>query len=275
MKNTLAWGSNKFVSPIGLGCSRIGSFSNSLSHSDIQRLLGAALEAGVTIFDTSDVYGQGDSERELGRCLAGHRRAQAIVVTKGGKLFSNKMRLLRPFKPLLKPLLSRGGRKVVTERRSDEISEDFSPAHITRAVEGSLKRLRTDRLDGFLLHSPKSAALQPELWDTLRRLRDAGKIDRYGVSCDTIDVLQASLKSPDTALLELPFDVLESIEGTPIAEEIVRRNILVLAREVLRFQPGIEVRKAISKAASMPCVSTVIVGTTNVDHLRESISAIA
>lgn len=274
MKNTLVWGSNKYVSPIGLGCSRIGSFSNSLSHSDIQRLLGAALEAGVTIFDTSDVYGQGDSERELGRFLAGHRQTQAIVVTKGGKLFSNKMRLLRPFKPLLKPLLSRRGRKAVTERRSDEISEDFSPAHITRSVHGSLSRLRTDRLDGFLLHSPKSTSLQPEVWETLHRLHDAGKIDKYGVSCDTIEVLQASLKSLHTTLLELPFDVLASIESTPIQEEILRRNILVLAREVIRFQPGIDVRKAISNAEGMPCVSTVVVGTTNVDHLRESISAI-
>jgi len=274
MKKTLAWGSNKYISPVGLGCSRIGSFSNSLSHSELQRLLGAAFDAGVTVFDTSDVYGQGDSEREIGRFMTGPRRDQAIVVTKGGKLFSNKMRLLRPFKPLLKPLLSRRGRKAVTEKRSDEISEDFSPAHIARSVDGSLSRLRTDRLDGFLLHSPKSMALQPELWEMLRRLRDSGKIDRYGVSCDTRDVLEASLRNPEVALLELPFDVLASIEGTSIAEEIVKRNIFVLAREVLRFQPGVAPGKAVAKAASMPCVSSVIVGTTNVDHLRETISSV-
>jgi len=139
MKGSLVQNSNKALSAIGLGCSQIGSFNSPLSRSDIQSLLAAAFDSGVSVFDTSDIYGQGDSERELGRFLAGHRREAAFVVTKGGKLFSNRMRLLRPFKPLLKPLLARGGGGAITARRAGEISEDFSSAHIIRAVEGSLR----------------------------------------------------------------------------------------------------------------------------------------
>ena len=276
MKSTGLENSQKTLSIIGLGCSRIGSFSNPLSSSEIRLLLAKAFDSGVTVFDTSDVYGQGDSERELGRFLAGGRRAEAFVVTKGGKLFSGKMRLLRPFKPLLKPLLSRRGRGAVTARRSDEISEDFSAAHIIAAVEGSLRRLRTDTLDGFLLHSPPVSAVgQHSLWEALARLKQSGKIAAFGISCDTRAVLDASLKVPGATLLELPYDVLREIENSDSAREIARNKIAVLAREVIRFQPDVAPERAIRNAASMPLVSTVIVGTTKVPNLQSAIAAVS
>jgi aryl-alcohol dehydrogenase-like predicted oxidoreductase len=276
MKRTPIEGSSKTLSAIGLGCSRIGSFGNPLSSSDVRLLLAAAFDSGVSVFDTSDVYGQGDSERELGRFLAGKRRTEAFVVTKAGKLFSRKMQLLRPFKPLLKPLLSRRGRGAITARRSDEISHDFSPAHILAAVEGSLRRLRTDTLDGFLLHSPPASAVsQHALWETLARLKDSGKIATFGVSCDTKEVLEASLKVPGATLLQLPYDVLTEIENSDIAAEIARMKMVVLAREVIRFQPEIAPEKAIRNAGLMPLVSTVIVGTTKIPNLQSAIAAIS
>ena len=273
MKRTSVEGSNKVLSAVGLGCSRVGSFSNPLSGSEVRRLLAAAFDSGVSVFDTADVYGQGDSERELGRFLSGHRRDAAFVVTKGGKLFSTKMRLMRPFKPLLKPLLSRGGRSAVTARRTDEISSDFSPSQIVRAVEGSLRRLRADTLDGFLLHSPPASVVAgASIWEAIVRLKQAGKITTFGVSCDTKEVLAQSLKVPGLSLLELPYDVL-SVMDADVAGEIARRKILVLAREVIRFQPNIAPETAIANAASMPMVSTVIVGTSKIQNLRTAVAA--
>lgn len=275
MKKSVLQGSNKALSAIGLGCSRIGSFNSPLSRSDIRSLLAAAFDSGVSVFDTSDVYGQGDSERELGRFLAGPRREAAFVVTKGGKLFSKKMRLLLPFKPLLKPLLARGARETISARRKDEMSEDFSSAHIVRAVEGSLRRLLADQLDGFLLHSPPASTVRdPSIWETIIRLRDAGKIANFGVSCDTRDVVDASLRVPELTLLELPYNVLAVMDNTDSAREIARRQIVVLAREVIRCQPGVEPNKAIRNAASMRLVSTVIVGTSKIQNLRSAISAV-
>jgi aryl-alcohol dehydrogenase-like predicted oxidoreductase len=275
MKGNLVQSSNKTLSAIGLGCSRIGSFNSPLSRSDIRSLLAAAFDSGVSVFDTADVYGQGDSERELGRFLAGHRREAAFVITKGGKLFSRKMRLLRPFKPLLKPLLAQGGRKTISDRRTDEISEDFSSAHIVRAVEGSLRRLRADKLDGFLLHSPPASVVSnPSIWETIVRLRDSGKIASFGVSCDTEDVLEASLRVPELTLLELPYNVLVAMDNSDNGREIARRQIVVLAREVIRCQPGIEPDKAIQNAASMRLVSTVIIGTSKIQNLQSAISAV-
>jgi len=276
MKRTFLPGPDKYLSIIGLGCSRIGSFSNSHSSSETQRLLAAAFDSGVTVFDTADVYGQGDSERELGRFLTGDRANKAFVVTKGGKLFSRKMRFLRPFKPLLRPLLSKRGGAAVAARRTEEISEDFSPRHIAGAVEGSMRRLRTDRIDSYILHSPPVAAINhPALWETLSRLKESGKIATLGISCDTIDVLIEALKVPNIDLLELPYDVLTAIHNSPRANEIAQRKIIVLAREIIRFQPDIAPAAAISNAARMPLVSTVIVGTTKMHNLRSAVAAVS
>src|ERR1700730_5297768 len=89
------------LSVLGLGCSRIGSFSNPTPLEQIQRTLERALDLGITVFDTADVYGQGDSERVLGRFLKS-RRDRAFVISKVGKTISAKMRMMRPFKPFLR-----------------------------------------------------------------------------------------------------------------------------------------------------------------------------
>jgi aryl-alcohol dehydrogenase-like predicted oxidoreductase len=61
------------LSVLGIGCSRVGSISNSVSIGQIEATLDAAVEAGINFFDTANIYGQGDSERALGRLLRRHR----------------------------------------------------------------------------------------------------------------------------------------------------------------------------------------------------------
>src|SRR5688500_14762754 len=131
------FGADKTAWPVlGLGCSRIGSLGNPVPMRDIRALLERSLDLGVNLLDTADIYGQGDSEREIGRLLAG-RRDRAFVVTKVGKLFSRKMRLMRPLKPLLKPLLAkvRSAKGAVVGQRDANLATDFSPEHITAAAE--------------------------------------------------------------------------------------------------------------------------------------------
>ncbi len=104
------------VSRLGLGCSQVGSFGNPASLAQSRALIRQALDLGVNHFDTADIYGQGDSERAIGQAIQG-RRGEAFVVTKFGKRFSAKMRLLRPLKPLIKPLLrTRGAPSCCTDR---------------------------------------------------------------------------------------------------------------------------------------------------------------
>ena len=123
--------------------------------------LRAACERGVNFFDTADFYGFGHSEKVLGEALRG-RRDQAVIATKGG-------------------LLDASG------------AQDFSPAHLRRALEASLQRLGTDYVDLYQLHSPPIDLLarQPEILDGLEDLRREGKVRAYG----------ASVRSPDEGLV--------------------------------------------------------------------------
>jgi len=97
----------------------------------------------------------GVDDQRVGAALAGGARLGAFVITKGGRLFSAKARLLAWLKPVIRPMLAaraQGG--AVSARRAEMLGADWSPAALTRSLEGSLRRLRTDAVDGFILHSP-------------------------------------------------------------------------------------------------------------------------
>lgn len=258
---------------LGLGCSRIGSFGNPASMGDIRALLERSLDLGVNLLDTADIYGQGDSEREIGRLLAG-RRDRAFVVTKVGKRFSRKMRLMRPLKPLLKPLLASANSAVVGQRDAN-LATDFSPGHVTAAAEASLRRLNFDSVDALLLHSPPAAEITPAVGEALAGLKRAGKIRHFGISCDDLRALKAALEIPGVELLELPLDVIDQAIGMRLTDVIRKRSIGVLAREVIRLQPGVPAAKALRQAASRATVTSVILGTSSVRHLEEAVAALA
>ena len=271
------FGTNGAALPVlGLGCSRRGSLGNPVPMRDIRALLERSLELGVNLFDTADIYGQGDSEREIGRLLAG-RRDRAFVVTKVGKRFSRTMRLMRPFKPLLKPLLARAksAKSAVVGRRDANLATNFSPEHITAAAEASLHRLGFDSIEGLLLHSPPAAEITPDVGEALAALKNAGKVSHFGISCDDLPALKAALEIPGVELLELPLDVIDAAIETGLSDEIRQRSVGVLAREVVRLQPGLSPTKALQQAASRACVTSVILGTSNTRHLEEAVAALA
>src|SRR5919204_3802099 len=151
------------VSALGLGCWAIGgpwTFNGQpagwgeVDDDESIRAIRHALDLGVTLFDTADVYGCGHSERVLGRALAG-RRDDAVIVTKVGNVFDEQTR-------------TAGG-------------SDLSPAYLRRACDASLRRLDTDRIDVYLIHNgfdgPEDV---PAVIDVLEELGAAGKLRWYG-----------------------------------------------------------------------------------------------
>lgn len=272
---TPASAGGKTLSRLGVGCSRIGSFNNPTPLAETRAMLEAALAAGVTVFDTASIYGQGDSERELGRLLKG-RAERAFVVTKIGKRFSAKMRLARPFKPLIKALLPAGGRQAVTAAREGQMAEDFTPARFAAQVEGCLRRLRMETVDGLLLHSPPVSVIQdPAVAAALATLQDRGLVGRWGVSVDTLAELEAATSMPGVSLLQIPFDVIEAIASTPLEARLAQAPITIFAREVIRFQPTLTPPQAVSRAASQPLIDCTIVGASSRTHLSGLIKAVA
>ena len=264
------------LSALALGCSQIGSFGHSASGADWRRLIDRALDLGVTAFDTADIYGQGDSERQIGRALAGRRDA-GFVITKIGKGFSPLMGALRPFKPVLKPVLrlaGSGAGAAVRGRREGVMRSDFTAAHLAAALDASLRRLRFDHVDVLLLHGPPAALYRdPAVAETMAGFVRAGKAARVGASCETLDDLKAALGLPGLGALQLSLALLDAAEAAGLGAALTEAGRLVLVREVVLAQPRLTPAQAVAAAARRPGVASVVVGTSRIDHLEELVAA--
>jgi aryl-alcohol dehydrogenase-like predicted oxidoreductase len=139
------------VSVVGLGCN---NFGKRLDLDGTAAVLDAALEAGVTFFDTADVYGEGESERLMGEVLAG-RRDEYVLATKFGWELSGEEA----------PKVPRGSRE-----------------YIRWAIEGSLKRLRVEKVDLYQYHHPDGVTPIEETLGALDELVQEGVVEAIGCS---------------------------------------------------------------------------------------------
>src|SRR5438105_5724242 len=146
--------SGLLVSVVGLGCN---NFGGRLDVDGTRAVVDAAIDAGITLFDTSDTYGgTGGSERALGEIL-GSRRDQIVLATKFGHQKADM-----GYGPAAG---AKGGR-----------------AYVRRAVEGSLRRLRTDYIDLYQLHTPDPVTPLEETLAALHELVLEGKVRYLGHS---------------------------------------------------------------------------------------------
>jgi aryl-alcohol dehydrogenase-like predicted oxidoreductase len=137
------------VSVVGLGTN---NFGRRCDYEQTLAVIDAALDAGVTLLDTADIYGQGTSEEYIGRALEG-RRERVVIATKFGSEMDE-----RP-----------------EERRGN-------PDYIQWAVEGSLRRLRTDVIDVYQMHEPDPLTPIEETLGALNDLVADGKVRWIGSS---------------------------------------------------------------------------------------------
>jgi aryl-alcohol dehydrogenase-like predicted oxidoreductase len=222
------------VSELGLGCARIGGIFQSDSSAFVT-LLEAARDQGITFFDTADMYSQGESEALIGRAFQ-RRRHEVVIASKVGYCLPTQRRLIARVKPLVRPLirLLRIKRENLPSAVRGAISQDFSPGYICKAVEASLRRLRTDYLDVLQLHSPPAEIVRQGEWSqALEALRRAGKVRCYGISCDTLEAAEAALQYPDVACLQLVVSLVEQRFAQAIAPRARAQQVAVIARECL------------------------------------------
>lgn len=234
MESRAFGGTSLRVSEVGLGCARLGG----IFQQDVRPfldLVAAAVDSGITFFDTADMYSQGESETLLGRALRG-KRDRVVIATKAGYRLPARRRLLSRLKPLVRPLIRALGlrREQFPASVRGEPTQEFSPAYLRRAVEGSLRRLRTDRIDLFQLHSPPADVIERAEWlEALEALRREGKILHWGISCDTADAALAALRQPGAASIQIPLSLIERRVAEAALPAARERGVAVIAREVL------------------------------------------
>jgi aryl-alcohol dehydrogenase-like predicted oxidoreductase len=281
------------VSLAGLGCN---NFGRRLDAKRTDAVVHAALDAGVTLFDTADLYGDGASEEFLGRAL-GSGRDEAVIVTKFG--------MKAP-------------------------PAGFTPADprwVTRACEESLRRLGTDHIDVYLLHRPDPETPIADTLGALNVLVDQGKVREIGCSNFSAEQLDESVvaasagglrsfvtvqnqyslvhRDPEAEVLPvcerlalsfMPYFPLASGvltgkyrrgepvpsgtrlggSGGEVAEKVIDESRLAAAERLTEFAGSrghTLLELALSWLATKPVVATVIAGATSVDQVRANAAA--
>ena len=171
------------VSEIGFGTWGIGGNAyGQVDDNESKRALRTAFELGINFYDTADLYGNGHSEKLLGEIFAAERD-KVVITTKGGTL----------------------------PHTTFEMPQDFSSEHLKNALGRSLKRLRTDYIDLYLLHSPKIEEIRAskDLMRTLNAFQREGKIRAYGISARTPQDAMVAINEFDFRVVEVNFNMID------------------------------------------------------------------
>jgi len=196
------------VTPLGLGCMRLSSkgwFATDGREIDFGEVddeqsvktINMAIDMGINLFDTATTYGAGHNEELLGRAIAG-RRGEVVIVSKAGGYIDEEKRIFGV-----------GGKRFY----------DIDPREVIGFIDDSLRRLKTDYIDVYLLHSPytddnidldKAAAVR----DAMEEVVQEGKLRGYGWSTDWPDQLKCFMEGPHCIGTEQDFSIFAGNEET-------------------------------------------------------------
>ncbi|WP_320068007.1 aldo/keto reductase [Micromonospora sp. RTGN7] len=168
----------RHVGVVGLGTWQLGADWGQVDEDDAMAVLAAAVDSGVTFLDTADVYGDGRSERLIGRFLAARPDAGLTVATKMG-------------------------------RRVEQRPEAYTAENFRAWIDRSRANLGVDTLDLVQLHCPPTAVFGDDrVFDALDALVAAGRIAGYGVSVETCDQALTAIARPGVASVQIILNAL-------------------------------------------------------------------
>jgi aryl-alcohol dehydrogenase-like predicted oxidoreductase len=189
------------VSEISLGTWAFGGDWGTVGEDDAYAALNRAVDLGVNFLDTADVYGDGRSEKLIGRLLRDRPDDEILVATKAGR------------------------------RLDPHSAEGYNYENLSAFVERSLQNLGVEALDLLQLHCPPTETYrQDSTFEALDRLQEAGKVRNYGVSVEKVEEARMALSYPNVKTVQIIFNIFRqkpADEFFPLAEE---RNVGILAR---------------------------------------------
>ena len=188
------------VSEIGFGAWQIGADWGEVDETAAMETLHAAADAGVTFFDTADVYGDGRSERLVGRLLRERPGDGITVATKMG-------------------------------RRLDQTVANYSPAHFRAWNDRSRENLGVETLDLVQLHCPPTDLYyHPEVFADLDAMVDEGRIAAYGVSVERVEEALKAIEYPGVATVQIIANPFRQRPTGLFFAEARRRGVGVIVR---------------------------------------------
>lgn len=188
------------VSAISFGTWAIGAEWGTVNDQESLAALHRALDNGVNLFDTADVYGDGRSERLLSQ-LREERSEPFYIATKAGR------------------------------RLNPHVAEGYNQRNITAFVERSLRNLKTERLDLLQLHCPPTPVYyMPEVFEVLDDLTNQGKLRYYGVSVEKVEEALKAIEYPGVQSVQIIFNIFRQRPRELFFAEAQRRRVGILAR---------------------------------------------
>src|ERR687884_1246382 len=188
------------VSEIGFGAWQIGPDWGDVADDDAMATLHAAVDAGVTFFDTADVYGDGRSERLVGRLLRERAGEPLFVATKMG-------------------------------RRLEQTVANYSPEHFRAWNDRSRENLGVETLPLVQLHCPPTDLYyHPEVFEDLEAMVAEGRIEHYGVSVERVEEALKAIEYPNLATVQIIFNPFRQRPAHVFFGEAARRGVGVIVR---------------------------------------------
>jgi aryl-alcohol dehydrogenase-like predicted oxidoreductase len=188
------------VSIIGLGTWQLGADWGEVNETAALDVLSAAVASGVTFLDTADVYGDGRSERLIGRFRDDNPQLPVMVATKMG-------------------------------RRVDQVPENFTLQNVRAWTDRSRRNLDTDQLDLVQLHCPPTAVYShDQIYDALDTLVSSGAIANYGVSVETCDEALTAISRRGTATVEIILNAFRLKPLEAVLPSAINNGVGIIAR---------------------------------------------
>ena len=189
------------ISEISLGTWQVGGkWGADFNHTTADEILNAAVDSGINFIDTADVYGDGESEKAVGRFVKS-RSERIYVATKCG-------RQLNPHN-----------------------NEAYQPAVLRKFVENSLKNMGLETLDLIQLHCPPTEVYyRPEIFELFDRLKDEGKILNLGISVEKVEEALKGIEYENVTSVQIIFNVFRQRPAELFFEQAQKKNIGVIVR---------------------------------------------
>jgi aryl-alcohol dehydrogenase-like predicted oxidoreductase len=189
------------ISEISLGTWQVGGkWGEPFSHATADRILNDAVDAGINFIDTADVYGDGESEKAVGR-LVRSRSERVYVATKCGR------------------------------RLQPHTAEAYQPAALRGFVEDSLRNMGLETLDLVQLHCPPTEVYyRPEIFEVFDRLKEEGKILNLGVSVEKVEEGLKAIEYSNVTTVQVIFNMFRQRPAELLFKEAQRRNVGLIVR---------------------------------------------